>query len=1351
MTPLADDFSFRAVAALLPPTPSQPGDSEGWKLRRSLFDRGLVCIGSVPVAGSKALCFLAGDAVRSLDGLDVESRGHITMSGLTEYGLFANQLFRYACVKMYALRHGLTPAFPEWQGNQLYGLEDKPCAGLTFPSLSYGAFAKNERELWDKDDPPIDIDLVGYFQEIPECWRRQRPLLRRLFALVPEYLHAIEAWHREVTDGGRRTLVAVHVRRGDYRNLQNKNAPWFRIVPEDWYLDWLRAVWPTLREPLLFVGTDEPDAIRPVFQEFEMVAATFDSMPKALPEYVRDFEILRRADYLAICNSSFSHMAAVLGPSTQKCFLPSFQAQGFVPYEPWIDPGFWVRFEESWRRLEPPGNKLLAPVVSPEQSPDPSPEEATIFFDVSDLLLYLLHQSTLSGIQRVQCEFLHHLFDTPLPQPVRFVVLNKRGGLCAIETPALLNVIEDIRSHAAARADIESELHELLDRAVPCTIRSREVFLSIGAFWNVSGMGILLQNLKNSGVIIGVFIHDIIPIAAREYFEAASTSMFVKSVVEALTFADFILTTSEYNKSTLAKHMASGFDPVPVHLVPLGHEFSLSASSESKISSVVADILDTEYVLCVGTIEVRKNPTYLFNIWKMMVRSGRSSIPYLVFAGRRGWLVQDFMQQLKGCDYLAGRIVVVTDATDAELNLLYRNCMLTVFPSFVEGWGLPVGESLAHGKVCLCSDGGGIPEVGGKLVDYIDPYNTRDGLEHLLRYLDNPELRRSREREIAESFEPRSWRQATDNFLRSTHALARQAQPLERAAAILLPPGRFLPISRDAPAVLMDEVDGRLSAELICVSGWLPPEILGVRASQPTAAIRFRTARPAGTRINLILRLAAYGRDCRIRIRSGSGAETEVLVSSAVEKMAVLSCAIEPGELVNVHLLLIGATLVGDESSDASCWMLKGILYFDPKQATAKPSNLKDVPARLPATAPSPPRPVDRPESTSRRDRIALRSKAMDESRRAGSFGAFLQMTDCYWPSESSTDFEEPIFADRADRRAFSSGCGNRDRAPQVGKVIDSVKLTRRSNQFVSMSRFSEGSVFDRSGVWREWGYLEGAPPAHTPWLSNGADGLWADEESLAAAPFFEGSYLIFYNGNLHNYYHWLVEGLLSLDVSSQALGFDSNLKIVLPKSMDINALLDHRESLRAIGFGGRDIAETSANLIRVQEAIWVDSDLVETMPAPYLKDFQQRVAALYAGDAYNPPVRRLLVARKGPTRTIYNIKQLQAYLSRYDFETVYLEGMSMADQIRLFQGAAFIISPHGAGLANLLFCRPGTRVIELMPSVDVRPFFWLISQKLDLVHGMQFCATVGPDFQSAITVDIAKLQTLIQMVDAHF
>jgi glycosyltransferase involved in cell wall biosynthesis len=1351
LTPLAEQFSFRAVAACLPSRPDPLSGENAWKLRRSLFDRGLVCIGSALVEDSKTFCFLASDAVQSWSQRDVDPRGQITMTTLLEGGAFANQLFRYQYVKFYALRHGLTAAFPPWEGSQLFQLDDKSCAGLTLPRLDFPGFADDDRRLWERDEPPIDIDLKGYFQEIPEYLRRHRPLLRRLYQLAPEHQQALEDWRSRVTDGGQRTLVAIHIRRGDYRILQLKAVPYFRIVPEDWYLSWLRSIWPGLREPLLFIATDEPNSMLRKFREFETVSAASGAIIRTLADHHFDFEVMRRADYLAICNSSFSRMAAILAPSTQKCFLPSFQTQSFESYEPWIDPAFWARFANSWGGA-PLGGKRQgqgAPVEKSQGIVD-SPAEQTIWLDVSELTSYLLNHGTLTGIQRVQCEIFRNLAHLSHAPQFHFVVLRKRGRLGAIDTDALLQIIEDIRSGATPRAGIARTLRALLARAVPCTIQARDIFLTLGAFWGVRGMGLLLQQLKNSGVILGVFIHDILPMTTPEYFEAGDIRVHVKGITEALTLADFIFTTSEYNKKALAEYVAARkFDALPVHLAPLGHELSLSAETESIISPTVAGMLGKEYVLCVGTIEARKNPTYLFNIWLAMVRSGRRNIPYLVFVGRKGWLVRDFMGQLRACKDLGGRILILENVTDVELDLLYRKCILTAFPSFVEGWGLPVGESLARGKICLASSMGGVPEVGGDFADYIDPYNATDGLEKLLRYLDDPELRRSREREIAEHFEPRSWRNVADDLMRSTQALARQIPPWEGVAAITLPPDQFLPIRSDLEGISVNGRDAILSPELVCIAGWHFPEMSGARAAERETTIRFRAEAAVGSTINLVLRLTAHARPFRIRIRSDSGTESQASVTPGSEKMAVLACQVEPGNLVVAHLSEIGPAVNADHSS---YWMLKGILYFDPKRLAGKTLNLLKAghEARLAPPAPTPVQQNHRPESLSSGERLLLRYAAMDESRRAHSLDAFLEASDSYWLTDFKSDRDAPIFADLADRRLFYSCCGNRAWAPQVGPIHDSIKLIRRSDQFVSMSRFSEGAVFDRSGVWKSFGFLQGSPPEHMPWLSKEADGLWVSGESLSTAPYYDQSYLMFYNGNLHNYYHWLVEGLLGLDILCRSLGPDSNVKILFPKSMDIVTVFDHRGTLPAAGFSGHEVVEVGANLIKVREAIWIESDLVQHMPAPYLKDFQKRIAALYAG-LRSPRNRRLLVARKRPTRQIQNIEQLQAFLSRYGFETVYLEGMSVVDQILLFQSAEFIISPHGAGLANLLFCEPGAKVIELMPSVEVRPFFWMISDKLDLVHGMLFCPPVAGDtFQAAIQVDIDKLDALIRMVNAH-
>ncbi len=1340
MTPLAEDLGFRAVAALSSHAASQPGKGDHWKLRRDLFDRGLVGIGSVQGGNLSSQCFLASDAIRNANRLDAGSRGQITISSLGRNGRFANQLFQYAFVKLYALRHGLSAAVPDWQGRDLFDLRDAFSAGITLPRLEFAAFKDSDRRLWEVRDPPIDIDVLGYFQEIPECWRPHRSLLRSMFALPVERQDSLDAWRDDLTIGGQRTLVAAHVRRTDYRD---SDLPYFRIVPDAWYLSWLRTIWPTLREPLLFVATDEPDQVLSIFEEFAPIS-TLDWPATQLPEHVRDFEVLRRADYLAICNSSFSRMAAILAPANQRCFLPSFPEQRLVPYEPWIDPGFWARFADP-----SPDSEDHERTARGDEDAEFQTRPAT-YFDVTDLLLYLLDHPTLSGIQRVQCEIVRNLPALPEVDPVHFAIV-KDGGLATIEPASLLNTLDRFRSDPAF--GVRSNVRALFESASPCIARPGDVFVATGAFWAVGGMGKLVQELKNSGVAIGLFVHDIIPISHPEYFHRRAVKIFVKAAVEVLGLADFILTSSNYNKTSLAKYRsARGLKTIPIDVVPLAHELSRPVNPASEIGDVIAGLAETEFVLCVGTIEVRKNPAYLLNIWKLMVQSGRANIPTLVFAGRNGWLVRDFIEQLKACDYLDGRIALLHDVTDPELDVLYRRCLLTMSPSFDEGWGLPVGESLAYGKVCIASAVGGIPEVGGRFVDYVDPYNAYSGLEQLLRYLDDPKLRRRRETTIARHFELRSWQQFAGDVFRSARTLVQERPRFEGIAAITLPPNRFLAISNSAETIAGDAMDGALSAEVACISGWQPPEIDGVWADEPVSILRFRAAAAVGSNIHLILRLAtASENDLHLRIVSGSGAQTFVSLAGETGKVAILPCEVEPGNLVTACFSL---ALASDEHlADPPYWKLKGFLCIQPDLLVAETveeplAKAAPVAAELLASAPPPPQ---RKHPTPPNDRIEVAATQLDKDHCALSFDAFLRSTDSYWPaaSGSSTYRDAPIFAERADRDLFYTRHRNANIA-RVGDVADRITVHRRSNQFVSMSRFSEGAVFDEGGISRELGYVLSAPP-DTPWLRRDADGLRICDRSLAAAPYYDGSYLVFYNGNLHNYYHWLAEGILSLDTLTQALDSYSGLNIALPKSIDINAVFDHRAMLRALGFDDIPTVEIAAGLIKVREAIWIENgDFIEEVPPSYLRNFQQRTAAKYA-PIRGPRNRRLLIERKGPTRVIRNFGRLQAFLSERGFETVSLEGMGIEEQILLFQQAEFVVGAHGAGLTNLLFCEPGTKVIEFMPSAEMRPFFWIISEKLNLVHAMQFCAGVGGEgFQASLDVDIDKLQALYRMIEAH-
>ena len=193
------------------------------------------------------------------------------------------------------------------------------------------------------------------------------------------------------------------------------------------------------------------------------------------------------------------------------------------------------------------------------------------------------------------------------------------------------------------------------------------------------------------------------------------------------------------------------------------------------------------------------------------------------------------------------------------------------------------------------------------MVDYVDPYNASDGLKVLCQYLDDPDLRRRREREIADRFKPRSWRDAASDFVNCVEAQASEIEPFQGVAAVKLPPNRALPIISGSTALPANALEGDLSADLICISGWSLPETGGALAQQPTATIRFRADAPPGTAINLIMRLRAANANARrAKVSSGSGAVTDVSLNNATDSLAVLSCEVEPDNLVSATITFEG-------------------------------------------------------------------------------------------------------------------------------------------------------------------------------------------------------------------------------------------------------------------------------------------------------------------------------------------------------------------------------------------------------------------------------------------------------------
>jgi glycosyltransferase involved in cell wall biosynthesis len=287
-------------------------------------------------------------------------------------------------------------------------------------------------------------------------------------------------------------------------------------------------------------------------------------------------------------------------------------------------------------------------------------------------------------------------------------------------------------------------------------VRRGDIVVSLGAAWGIPHHVKHIADAKRRyGIKYAILVHDLIPIEYESLVEPQHVILFRNWLQEAIPLADFLLTISKHSRNVLLRLAASAGWSLPrVEVVQPG--FGLNDGLMERKQTRTR--FPPRYVLYVSTIEIRKNHQLLVNVWRRLLKQyGADFVPVLIFVGKVGWLSDNLLADLAASNYLDGKIILVSDLSDAELRECYRSCLFTVFPSLCEGWGLPVAESLAHGKFCVASNCTSIPEVGRDLIDYFDPTDEKDAFAKIERLLLDPEYLTEREARMQAEYRPRTW------------------------------------------------------------------------------------------------------------------------------------------------------------------------------------------------------------------------------------------------------------------------------------------------------------------------------------------------------------------------------------------------------------------------------------------------------------------------------------------------------------------------------------------------------------------------------------------------------------------
>ncbi len=217
-----------------------------------------------------------------------------------------------------------------------------------------------------------------------------------------------------------------------------------------------------------------------------------------------------------------------------------------------------------------------------------------------------------------------------------------------------------------------------------------------------------------------------------------------------------------------------------------------------------------------------------------------------------GWDIKLFQEYLDCSDHLGGRLRILSEVTDFELSELYERAMFTIFPSFVEGFGLPVGESLAYGKPCICSDRASMPEVGGAFARYVNPDDVNEGYNLVRELIESPQELERWTNQVATSYKPKAWLQFSTEFFDAVTETSNANDPLRKClieAADIVGMGRAEVKRRDQLNLVLPYLGSTRR------TGWNAVESWGCWTSSRRATLVFATRLPPYTEVAIYLSL----------------------------------------------------------------------------------------------------------------------------------------------------------------------------------------------------------------------------------------------------------------------------------------------------------------------------------------------------------------------------------------------------------------------------------------------------------------------------------------------------------------
>ena len=264
----------------------------------------------------------------------------------------------------------------------------------------------------------------------------------------------------------------------------------------------------------------------------------------------------------------------------------------------------------------------------------------------------------------------------------------------------------------------------------------------LGSYWRINKVAQLLKSnhidlfhgfsqilpfgIENTGIPSVVTIHDLIFLRYPGYYKWIDRKIYYFFTLSSCRRATKIIAISNQTKSDLIRFFGIHPDKIEVLYQSCDSRYFEKVDLVLKSSVRQKFNLPERFILCVGTIEKRKNQLAILE-----AAVNEKLTTTIVILGKATEYINELQQFIQEAG-VRKQVIFLHHTTTVELQAIYQMAEVMIYPSFFEGFGLPVLEAQASGCPVITSGISSLPEAGGEGALYIDPKN-RSEIGHALK------------------------------------------------------------------------------------------------------------------------------------------------------------------------------------------------------------------------------------------------------------------------------------------------------------------------------------------------------------------------------------------------------------------------------------------------------------------------------------------------------------------------------------------------------------------------------------------------------------------------------------------